>query len=84
MPHMQRLTRSGVALHAGRSPDCPAFHGCVRMPHEFALGLYGETKTGPTVVVSDKEQFPGTAVHPGLVAPVDVAERGRRSASRRQ
>ena len=72
MPYMQRLTWSGVALHAGRLPGYPASHGCVRMPYEFAQKLYGETKTGLTVVVSDKEQFPGTVVHPGLVAPIDV------------
>jgi hypothetical protein len=72
MPYMQRLTWSGVALHAGRLPGYPASHGCVRMPYEFAQKLFGETKTGLTVVVSDKEQFPGTVVHPGLVAPVDA------------
>ena len=72
MPYMQRLTWSGVALHAGRLPGYPASHGCVRMPYEFAQKLYGETRTGLTVVVSDQEQFPGTVVHPGLVAPVDA------------
>jgi hypothetical protein len=72
MPYMQRLTWSGVALHAGRLPGYPASHGCVRMPYEFAQKLYAETTTGLTVVVSDKAQFPGTVVHPGLVAPVDA------------
>ena len=75
MPYMQRLTWSGVALHAGRLPGYPASHGCVRMPYEFAQKLYGETKTGLTVVVSDKQQFPGTVVHPGLIAPVDMTGR---------
>ena len=46
MPYMQRLTWSGVALHAGRLPGYPASHGCVRMPYEFAHLLFGETKTG--------------------------------------
>jgi hypothetical protein len=73
MPYMQRLTWSGVALHAGRLPGYPASHGCVRMPYEFAQKLYGETKTGLTVVVSDEKQFPGTVAYPGLVAPVSVA-----------
>lgn len=72
MPFMQRLTWSGVALHAGRLPGYPASHGCVRMPYDFAQKLYGATKTGLTVVVSDEEQFPGTVVNPGLVAPVDA------------
>lgn len=73
MPYMQRLTWSGVALHAGRLPGYPASHGCVRMPYEFAQRLFPETKTGLTVVVSDAKQFPATVAHPGLVAPVDVA-----------
>jgi hypothetical protein len=73
MPYMQRLTWSGVALHAGKLPGYPASHGCVRMPYEFAQKLFAETKTGLTVVVSAEEQFPGTVVHPGLVAPVTVA-----------
>jgi len=72
MPFMQRLTWSGVALHAGRLPGYPASHGCVRMPYEFARLLYGETKTGVTIVVSDEKQFPATIAHPGLVAPVDA------------
>jgi hypothetical protein len=72
MPYMQRLTWSGVALHAGRLPGYPASHGCVRMPYEFARLLYGETKTGITIVVSDEKQFPETVAHPGLIAPVDA------------
>ena len=72
MPYMQRLTWSGVALHAGRLPGYPASHGCVRMPYEFAQLLYGETKTGLTVIVSDEKEFPSTVAHPGLVAPVDT------------
>ncbi len=72
MPYMQRLTWSGVALHAGRLPGYPASHGCVRMPYEFARKLFGETKTGLTVVVSDEREFPSTVAHPGLVAPVDA------------
>jgi hypothetical protein len=72
MPYMQRLTWSGVALHAGRLPGYPASHGCVRMPYEFARLLYAESSTGITVVVSDEEQFPSTVAHPGLFAPVDA------------
>jgi hypothetical protein len=73
MPYMQRLTWSGVALHAGRLPGYPASHGCVRMPYEFARLLFAETRTGVTVVVSDARQFPTTIAHPGLIAPVDAA-----------
>ena len=72
MPYMQRLTWGGVALHAGRLPGYPASHGCVRMPYEFARRLYGETKTGLTVIISDEKEFPETVAHPGLIAPVDA------------
>jgi hypothetical protein len=72
MPYMQRLTWSGIAIHAGRLPGYPASHGCVRLPYEFAQLLYGETKTGLTVVVSDEKTSPSTVAHPGLVAPVDT------------
>ena len=36
MPHMQRITWSGIALHGGPLPRHPASHGCVRMPYDFA------------------------------------------------
>ncbi|MEY3082745.1 MAG: hypothetical protein RJA94_2730 [Pseudomonadota bacterium] len=32
MPNMNRLTWSGIALHAGNLPGYPASHGCVRLP----------------------------------------------------
>ena len=37
MPFMQRITWSGVALHEGENIGHPASHGCIRMPHEFAV-----------------------------------------------
>jgi hypothetical protein len=72
MPYMQRLTWSGVALHAGRLPGYPASHGCIRLPYDFAMRLYELTSNGMTIVVSDEEKFPSTVAHPGLFAPVDV------------
>jgi lipoprotein-anchoring transpeptidase ErfK/SrfK len=41
MPHMQRITWSGIALHGGPLPGHPASHGCVRMPYDFAARLFG-------------------------------------------
>jgi L,D-transpeptidase catalytic domain len=52
MPFMQRLTWSGVALHAGVLPGYPASHGCIRLPHGFAVELWGMTKIGTRVVVA--------------------------------
>src|SRR5712691_298165 len=51
MPFMQRITWSGVAMHAGVLPGYPASHGCIRMPHEFAVRLYGMTRMGARVFV---------------------------------
>jgi hypothetical protein len=42
------------------------------MPYEFAQRLFGETKTGLTVIISDEKEFPETVAHPGLIAPVDA------------
>lgn len=55
MPFMQRLTWSGIAIHAGRLPGFPASHGCIRVPREFAHALYGLTKFGETTVVIANE-----------------------------
>ena len=43
MPHMQRITWSGIALHGGPLPGYPASHGCIRMPFDFAAQLFDET-----------------------------------------
>src|SRR5689334_14975597 len=53
MPYMQRLTWQGVALHAGNLPGYPASHGCIRLPSTFAKLLYGTTKLGMTVVITN-------------------------------
>jgi len=51
MPHMQRLTWGGIAIHAGKLPGYPASHGCIRLPRDFARSLYQITKMGETTVV---------------------------------
>lgn len=52
MPFMQRLTMSGVALHAGHLPGYPASHGCIRMPWGFAKKLFGLTDGATRVTVT--------------------------------
>ncbi len=71
MPFMQRLTWSGVALHAGKVPDYPASHGCVRLPYAFSEKLFGITNHGMTVVIADDRSHAPTVAFPGLFAPVD-------------
>jgi hypothetical protein len=73
MPNMQRLTWSGIALHAGRLPGYPASHGCVRLPLEFSRLLFDVTKTGTTVVVADDTSDSALVARPGaLMATPEV------------
>jgi len=55
MPFMQRITWSGVAMHAGVLPGYPASHGCIRMPESFAIKMWGWTKMGARVIVTPGE-----------------------------
>jgi lipoprotein-anchoring transpeptidase ErfK/SrfK len=68
MPYMQRITWSGIAIHAGVLPGYPASHGCIRMPMAFALKMWGWTKMGARVVVVPGELSPASFSHPLLVA----------------
>jgi hypothetical protein len=61
MPYMQRLTWGGVALHGGHLPGYPASHGCIRLPREFARLMYGVTRLGMTVVVTNEATVPRIA-----------------------
>ena len=69
MPNMQRLTWTGIALHAGNLPGYPASHGCIRMPLDFSAKLFEITDRGGTVVVADELSAPQTVAHAGLVLP---------------
>jgi hypothetical protein len=66
MPHMQRITWSGVALHGGPLPGYPASHGCVRLPYKFATRLFGLTSLGMRVIVSRNNVAPVPISHPLL------------------
>ena len=66
MPFMQRITWSGVALHEGENIGHPASHGCIRMPREFAIKLFGFTKMGARVVVAREELKPVAFADPHL------------------
>jgi L,D-transpeptidase catalytic domain len=74
MPFMQRITWSGVALHAGVVPGHPASHGCIRLPDRFATQLWGLTKVGARVIISRGELTPYEIDHPRLAALVKPAE----------
>src|ERR1700736_1755905 len=67
MPHMQRLTWTGIALHAGHLPGYPASAGCVRLPVDFAAKLYTVTTLGTTVMIADNRSAPSRSTQPGLL-----------------
>ena len=67
MPFMQRITWSGVAMHAGVLPGYPASHGCIRMPMAFAVKMWNWTRMGARVVITPGEMTPASFSHPLLV-----------------
>ena len=69
MPHMQRLTWSGIALHGGVVPAHPASHGCIRLPYEFADRLFDISKVGMRVIVAPGDTAPAAITHPALFQP---------------
>jgi hypothetical protein len=73
MPYMQRLTWSGIALHAGVLPGYPASHGCIRMPHGFAERLFERTKVGMRVIIARDDVRPADFTHPALFKPFQGA-----------
>ncbi len=85
MPYMQRLTWSGIALHAGVLPGYPASHGCIRMPHEFASELWRMIGMGSRVVVGPDDPTAVPIEHARLpsarLLPAPVEEELRQSQS---
>ena len=69
MPHMQRLTWNGIALHGGPLPGYAASHGCVRMPFGFAEKLFDKTRIGMRVIISPDDAAPVEFSHPALFMP---------------
>ncbi len=69
MPWMQRITWSGIAMHAGVVPGYPASHGCIRLPYSFAPVMFNLTKQGARVVVASRDTVPVEFSHPLLPLP---------------
>jgi hypothetical protein len=66
MPHMHRITWSGIALHGGPLPGYPASHGCIRLPYDFASRLFDVAKVGMRVIVAPGDVAPVEFAHPAL------------------
>ena len=69
MPHMQRITWSGIALHGGPLPGYAASHGCIRMPYGFAENLFDKTRIGMRVIISPTDTEPVDISDPALFVP---------------
>lgn len=67
MPYMQRLTWTGIAMHAGQLPGYPASAGCIRLPYDFSERLYSTTKNGSTVVITEKSATPAISKKPASI-----------------
>jgi hypothetical protein len=66
MPYMQRITWSGIALHAGILPGYPASHGCIRLTNDFAIRLWHLTKRGARVIIARQDVAPVEITNPHL------------------
>lgn len=69
MPFMQRITWTGIALHAGVLPGYPASHGCVRMAYNFAENVFPLTRVGMRVVIARDDVAPLPISDPLLFKP---------------
>jgi hypothetical protein len=71
MPYMERITWSGIALHEGEGVGHEASHGCIRMPHSFAVRLWHLPTMGMRVVITRPELRPTAIADPHLFVHKD-------------
>lgn len=53
MPYMLRLTNDGVAIHGSDVRWGNATHGCIGVPKAFARKLFGVTRLGDLVIITN-------------------------------
>ena len=70
MPFMQRITWSGIALHAGNVSRPYQSHGCIRMPYGFAKKLFKSTRMGAHVIVASGSSSLQPITHMSLIQPM--------------
>jgi len=73
MPYMQRITWSGIALHAGDLPGYPASHGCIRLKKDFAIRLWHLTKRRTRVIIAPDDTRPVEVALPRFFAAKPTA-----------
>jgi lipoprotein-anchoring transpeptidase ErfK/SrfK len=57
MPYMQRLTNDGISIHGSKVEWGYATHGCIGVPLRFAELLFGVTRLGDRVIVTDGKRL---------------------------
>jgi hypothetical protein len=73
MPYMERLTWTGISMHAGALPGYPASHGCTRLPYGFAQQLYQVTEPGMRVVIVREDIAPAEVQQPAMFTRQDAS-----------
>ena len=81
MPYMQRITWSGIALHAGVLPGHPASHGCIRLAKDFAIRLWHLTKRGTRVIIAPNNVEPVRIASPRLFSEPKTASSSQASST---
>ena len=81
MPYMQRITWSGIALHAGVLPGHPASHGCIRLAKDFAIRLWHLTKRGTRVIIAPNNVDPVQIASPHLFSKPKTASSSQDSST---
>jgi hypothetical protein len=81
MPYMQRITWSGIALHAGVLPGHPASHGCIRLAKDFAIRLWHLTKRGTRVIIAPNNVDPVQIASPRLFSKPKTASSSQESST---
>jgi len=71
MHYMLRITRDGVAMHLGPTPDYPASHGCIRMKDGFAQRMFAWAEKWTKVDIIGK----APAHSPALALPAYATSR---------
>src|ERR1044072_2953095 len=67
MPHMQRLTWNGIAMHGGPLPGDAASHGCVRFA--LAAELSERARIGMRLISPPEAAPPADFTHASLLVP---------------
>ena len=78
MPHMQRLTWGGIAIHAGKLPGYAASHGCIRLPPAFAKALFAQTDPASTTVIVTNNPLGSQAQAKRLAVAMPMPSPGER------